>query len=121
VKKFLKKSFFTLSGLPILSNLGNPWRGRACVLCYHRVLPDNEIGQDKSPNSNLIMPATLFTEQMEYLAKNHNVVSIDELVEHLEGDSNKFVVSVTFDDGYKDNFLHALPILERYLCNRRQK
>jgi peptidoglycan/xylan/chitin deacetylase (PgdA/CDA1 family) len=51
---------------------------------------------------------------MEFLAKKHNVVSIDELAEHLEGDSNIFVVAVTFDDGYKDNLIHALPILEEF-------
>ena len=114
MKQFLKQSFYTLAGLPLIYHLGNPWRGRACVLCYHRVLPDDEIERGKSPNSCLIMPATRFSEQMEFLAKNYKVVSINELVEHLEGNSNRFVVAVTFDDGYKDNLNHALPILEKY-------
>ena len=76
-------------------------------------MPEDKVEKDNSSNSSLIVPTLRFTEQMEFLAKNHQVVSIDGLVEHLEGDSNRFVVAVTFDDGYKDNLVHALPILEK--------
>ena len=114
LKQFLKKSFYTLAGLPLLHHLGNPWRGRACVLCYHRVMPDEKFEKDNSPFSSLIMQTSWFAEQMEFLAKKQQVVSLDRLVEHLERDSNRFLVAVTFDDGYKDNLVHALPILEKY-------
>ena len=77
-------------------------------------MPEGKVETDNSSNSSLIVPTLRFTEQMEFLAKNHQVVSIDGLVEHLEGDSNSFVVAVTFDDGYKDNLVHALPILEKF-------
>ena len=104
--------------MPLVHHLGRPWRGRACVICYHRILPDDEFEADKSPNNNLIMPTSKFAEQMEFLSENHEVVSMDGLVGYLESepdrDSNKFVVAVTFDDGYKDNLTHALPILEQY-------
>lgn len=104
--------------MPLVHHLGRPWRGRACVICYHRILPDDEFEADKSPNYNLIMPTSKFAEQMEFLSENHEVVSMDGLVDYLESepdrDANKFVVAVTFDDGYKDNLTHALPILEQY-------
>lgn len=112
--KYLKQSLYTIAGLPLLHQVGNLWRGRACVLCYHRVLPEEEFEADKSPNSNLIMPTSKFAEQMSYLAENYEVVFMDDLVGHLKGDSKEFVVAVTFDDGYKDNLTHALPILEQY-------
>ena len=118
MKQFLKRTFYSAAGMPLVHHLGRPWRGRACVLCYHRVLPEEQFEADKSPNSNLIMPTSKFAEQMSFLAENQEVVSMDELVSYLEsepdGDSNKFVVAVTFDDGYKDNLTHALPILEQY-------
>ncbi len=114
LEQFLKKSLYFVAGLPLLHQVGNLWRGRACVLCYHRVLPEEEFEADKSPNSNLIMPTSKFAEQMSYLAENYEVVSMDDLVGHLKGDSKEFVVAVTFDDGYKDNLTHALPILEQY-------
>ena len=117
-KKYLKQSLYSITGLPLLHQVGNLWRGRACVLCYHRVLPEEEFKADKSPNSNLIMPTSKFAEQIEFLSENHEVVSMDGLVDYLESepdrDANKFVVAVTFDDGYKDNLTHALPILEQY-------
>ena len=74
-------------------------------------MPEDKVEKDNSPNSSLIVPILRITEQMEFLAKNHQVVSIDRLVEHLEGDSNRFVVAVTFDDGYKDHFTYVLPEL----------
>jgi peptidoglycan/xylan/chitin deacetylase (PgdA/CDA1 family) len=114
LEQFLKKSLYIIAGLPLLHQVGNLWRGRACVLCYHRVLPEEEFEANKNPNSNLIMPTSKFAEQMSYLAENYEVVFMDDLVGHLKGDSKEFVVVVTFDDGYKDNLTHALPILEQY-------
>ena len=118
MKQFFKRAFYSFAGLPLVHHLGRPWRGRACVLCYHRVLPDDEIETVKNPNSNLIVPTSRFSEQMAFLSENYEVVSMDELVSYLESEPygvlKKFVVAVTFDDGYKDNLTHALPVLEKY-------
>jgi peptidoglycan/xylan/chitin deacetylase (PgdA/CDA1 family) len=114
LKNILKRSFYIFAGLPLIHYFGRPWRGRACVLCYHRVLPDDEFEADKNLNSDLIMPVSKFEEQMRYLSETHEVVTMDELVEHIESDSTEFVIAITFDDGYKDNLVHALPVLEKY-------
>jgi len=114
MQQFFKKMFYSFSGLPVINYLGRSGRGRATVLCYHRVLPDDKIELDDSPNAELIMPLSKFIEQMKFLSETQQVVSMDGLVSHLESDSDSFVVAVTFDDGYKDNLDCALPILEKY-------
>ncbi|MBX3179278.1 MAG: polysaccharide deacetylase family protein [Candidatus Hydrogenedentes bacterium] len=49
-----------------------------------------------------------FADQMAWLASHTNVIPLAEAATGGGG------VALTFDDGYQDNFIHALPILERY-------
>ena len=56
-----------------------------------------------------------FEKQIKLLKTNYNIVSIDELIHNLKlKKKEKFLLSITFDDGYKDNLNFALPILEHY-------
>tara|TARA_Y100000590_G_scaffold346139_1_gene396260 strand:- start:22355 stop:23368 length:1014 start_codon:yes stop_codon:yes gene_type:complete len=113
LKEIIKKIIYTVGSTKLAKNFVSPWRGRAAILCYHRVLPDNNL-MNKNPQQNQIISESLFDEQMSYLSSNHIVVSMDEMIEHLKSKSDKFVVALTFDDGYKDNLTNALPILEKY-------
>ncbi|MGI6091597.1 MAG: polysaccharide deacetylase family protein [Veillonellaceae bacterium] len=78
------------------------------ILAYHRVRDDADIYS---------VSQAQFEEQMKYLAdKGYTAVSLAQLIDAAEGKSklpNKPVV-ITFDDGYADNLLAALPILEKY-------
>ena len=75
------------------------------ILLYHRV----DDGEDSFLPST---PITLFKKQMEYLAETSSVWSLEDAVEGmLRNDLPDGVVVVTFDDGYRDNYLNALPIL----------
>lgn len=83
---------------------------RAFVLMYHRVLP---AGADTfSADSISVRPET-FARQMTFLRRHFRVLSIDELAEHLNSgrDLPPRSCVVTFDDGWRDNFEHALPVL----------
>jgi len=58
-----------------------------------------------------------FEKQMQYLKKKHyNVISFGELVEGIKSRRSfaRNSVVITIDDGYKNNFRYAYPILKRY-------
>jgi peptidoglycan/xylan/chitin deacetylase (PgdA/CDA1 family)/CelD/BcsL family acetyltransferase involved in cellulose biosynthesis len=83
-------------------------QGSARIFYYHRVNNDNDPYFDA-------ITTDLFEVHMRYLARHYKVVSLAEVHRHLEGgDSNEMVVGVTFDDGYRDNYECAFPILKRY-------
>lgn len=78
------------------------------ILMYHRVARSAHYDQ-------LIVNPERFAEQMAMLARTRRVLSLRDAVRILaakEGDAEGVVV--TFDDGYRDNLVGALPILERY-------
>jgi peptidoglycan/xylan/chitin deacetylase (PgdA/CDA1 family) len=78
---------------------------RGTVLLYHRVceLPDDPLGVAVSPQH--------FAEQMAVLVADDRPAALADVV---SGAAGPRAVAVTFDDGYVDNLLHALPILQRY-------
>lgn len=79
---------------------------KARVLIYHKV-------NNHEPNL-LSISVPLFRRQMEHLKKHFNVVTVRELVNRMR-DGRCFAprtVAITFDDGYKDNYLNAYPVLK---------
>jgi len=81
------------------------------VLMYHRVLPDEQCRELAFPS--LVMPASAFRAQLEWLAGNAQVLPLGSALA-LEGTpaSDLPRVAVTFDDGYADNAAVAAPIAE---------
>ncbi len=83
-------------------------RYNAAVLTYH------SIGYDKGLLS--VSPEN-FEKQMRYFKEaNYRVITLDELVKGIES-GRRFpqkTVVITFDDGFKDNFIFAYPVLRKY-------
>jgi peptidoglycan/xylan/chitin deacetylase (PgdA/CDA1 family) len=79
----------------------------ARILYYHRVNDDND------PFFPAISTA-LFEQEMRFLRRHYTVVSLAELLNRLAGELTEPVVAITFDDGYRDNYHNAFPILQRY-------
>ena len=46
---------------------------------------------------------------MRFVAQHYKVVSLASLLEHLEEGRPETLISITFDDGYGDNYQNALP------------
>lgn len=86
-------------------------QGCAAIICYHRVITDEENNKNLRPNGDLSITAKNFEKQICFLKENFKVVAMDEL---LIDNKDKFKIAITFDDGYLDNFTNALPILTRY-------
>jgi peptidoglycan/xylan/chitin deacetylase (PgdA/CDA1 family) len=84
-------------------------RERSCqILAYHRVNDDND---PFFPG----LPTSQFARQMEVLAEQFTVCPLERLIQGIQsGDLPDYGVAVTFDDGYRDNYLNAFPILKRY-------
>jgi len=77
------------------------------ILGYHRVTDD--------PGPYLpATPRRVFGGQMEYVSSRYRVLSLDTAVDSLRrNDVPDNALVITFDDGYRDNYLYAFPILRR--------
>lgn len=79
------------------------------ILMYHRVARE-----DHDPWNLCVLPDH-FAEQLEFLRRSVDCVALSALGGSARFWSGKRVrIALTFDDGYRDNLEHALPILERY-------
>ena len=83
------------------------FRNRIQILLYHRVA---NVASD--PQMLCVTPDK-FYDQMKFLKKNYNIIalsSINQLLKNHKIPRNS--VAITFDDGYQDNLITAIPILE---------
>ena len=84
-------------------------RGKLLVFIFHRVLarPDPLLAGEPDANT--------FNWMIRFISQSFNVLPFGSAVKHLKfGDLPAASACITFDDGYRDNFDIALPILQRY-------
>lgn len=84
------------------------------VLTYHRVIPRDRWKVAQRPPNTLF--ADEFEEQMAFVSRSFNVLAGEELraVINERKSVPQYSLAITFDDGYENNFLHALPILQKH-------
>lgn len=95
VRKIIKHS------LRRAANLFDP---PVIVLIYHRVTL-----LQSDPQLLAVSPSN-FSQHLEIIKKNYPIIRFDEDWTGLKQPS----VVITFDDGYADNYLEALPVLEKH-------
>jgi peptidoglycan/xylan/chitin deacetylase (PgdA/CDA1 family) len=95
----------TLKTILLLGGVGK----QLSILIYHRVLPKPDTLRPG------IIDVALFDVQMQALTEYFYVLPLEEAVNRLiAGNLPSMAACVTFDDGYADNAVHALPVLMRY-------
>jgi peptidoglycan/xylan/chitin deacetylase (PgdA/CDA1 family) len=88
-------------------------RPHVLVLAYHRVTPDAELAGCAYPAMHV--STRTFEAQLEALRELYRPIPMATLHDILSGrvPLREHVAVVTFDDGYRDNFHNAMPILTR--------
>jgi peptidoglycan/xylan/chitin deacetylase (PgdA/CDA1 family) len=80
------------------------------VLCYHRV--DSDAGHGLS---EMVTSPSSFEDHLDLLEDEFSVIGLDDLVGWLAGARGlpPRAAMITLDDGYRDNYTAAYPILKR--------
>jgi peptidoglycan/xylan/chitin deacetylase (PgdA/CDA1 family) len=118
MKKLLKRLLYLVAyysgGLRLLiaflSRVGK--NHRAAILFYHRFRGPGEGVADLLPRLN----CREFDRQMAYLRKTYEIVSLDDavpLLREAKGFRRPSVI-LTIDDGYRDNYTLAYPIIRKH-------
>jgi len=91
-------------------------RGKVIILTYHRVVSKKELDAEYI-QPGMYVTAETFAMQMQFVKQHFSVVSFAELLRlwsERAWDTEQRYCVVTFDDGWLDNYMYALPVLK---CN----
>jgi dTDP-4-amino-4,6-dideoxygalactose transaminase/peptidoglycan/xylan/chitin deacetylase (PgdA/CDA1 family) len=86
-------------------------RGTSLVLTYHRVLEKWESTLDYS-QPGMVVTVSTFERQLTFLARHFEIVPLGALDEPIPARRPRCVI--TFDDGWRDNYELAFPILRAH-------
>jgi peptidoglycan/xylan/chitin deacetylase (PgdA/CDA1 family) len=79
---------------------------KALILMYHRF-------SDSDDQASI--SARAFAKHLEYLKTHYTLVTISQLAQELRsGESRRPLATITIDDGFKDAYEVAFPLLRRY-------
>lgn len=84
----------------------------AAVLMYHRVLPESEARRLFVEPGMYVTPAT-FARHLDWLMREFEVLPLGEIVDRIAAGEPlpRGACALSFDDGWRDNLIHALPVL----------
>lgn len=87
---------------------------RPLILGYHRIVDDFE-GEARNEMPSMLTSTEMFERHLDVVGQHFRFATLDEIGERLASGRpfTERVAAVTFDDGYRDNYEHAFPILKR--------
>jgi len=89
-------------------------RKQAIVLTYHRVIEKWDRTLDYSQSGMVVTPDTL-DRQLQFLKQYFDIVPLSYFLNPTPNTQHQQpVCSITFDDGWRDNYEIAFPILRKY-------
>ena len=97
-----------------------PMRNKLIVLNYHRIRPSGPQLQTAFDDGVYTVDVDEFARQIKWLKLNTRILSEKELIDHhfesgfLPPRASTPCVVITFDDGYRDNYTLAFPILKYF-------
>jgi peptidoglycan/xylan/chitin deacetylase (PgdA/CDA1 family) len=112
LKQIVKVAAFRFGAFSLLQRLRN--RGCLTVLMFHRVLPQNEAARLGADPLYTLTPS-LFEVVLDFVKRHYTPVDIESVLAARAGKKPLPLDAalITFDDGWHDNYEHALPILAR--------
>ena len=90
-------------------------RKKVIILAYHGVTNiEKESGIRNSQGTHLY--TKVFERQLKYLSKRYHFISLEDFIDAVgkQAALPDYSVAVTFDDGYRNNYFNALPVLKQY-------
>jgi len=93
-------------------NGGSRGAGQVTILAYHRIVGDIAHAEQES-ELGMVTSTGTFRRQMELVRERCEALTLDEAAAVLRGKrrTERPAVVITFDDGYRDAYEHAWPVL----------
>ncbi len=112
IKNFVKSILYKTSKFYLIKIFFARYKNNSVIFCLHRVLPDNLRKKEKSKNLDFILTTDYFENFIIDIKKKFKFVELKTLINNKN--PNKKICHLTFDDGYIDNLIYALPIIKKY-------
>lgn len=93
---------------------GADGNAQVVILAYHRVVTSVAQAEQDSIYG-LVISTESFARHLEIVRKHYDVLSLDEALRALSGERQlkRAAAVITFDDGYRDVYENAWPVLKR--------
>ena len=111
-RRLVSAGYRLLHGLGLPRLLAKRFGGNGIIFMAHRVQPAGNVGDGFAPNACLSITPDFLRRAITFVREQGmDVIALDEAVQRIiNRDKRRFAV-FTFDDGYRDNLVHAVPVL----------